>query len=618
MNVRPLTLLVVLQTALWLSGCGTSDKASNASAPTTAPVAAITAVVESSRHNQPLAGNESSCTYCHAADGSSLSQPATADASASFQTCTRPSPDAGLACHAGVPPATPLAAMLPKNIQDTHYDDPATGLQDDKSLPLGVPDSNTLVEGYVLRKKLDTACRDCHDDHSTTITHHLEWGNSAHSGYMVAVKKSGAVGVSDETGVAWTHYDWDASSRAACQRCHTATGISNYLNAPASYDPAKNDFSHLAQWTDTNKKSPQNELLYCWGCHSSGDGSLRAPGAITTDYSYTLSYKDNGVDLRKAYPVQESFADVQHSNACLVCHSGRQLGLNVKNLPLTLAPATEGDPEVNVFTNLAFINAHYLAAGGILFAKSGYEFGGNYASRWDFRHDLNAGNVPLPASAAAKGPCVFCHMGSTSDHTWQVVEKNAGGEIVRVKSDVCGVCHADTYSNPANLTLKKQGYDQALAMLKGLLDAEGLYFAPESPYFFTAPYTEGYVESGACTANLPIKNWQKGGSSNFNWGLATATATSNSCVSTVNVVGDSGTGRDRMGAAFNYNLLIHEPGAFAHNSLYAKRLVFDSIDYLDNGILDGLITIDTGTYLAAARWYGAPAEQTGNFVAARP
>jgi predicted CxxxxCH...CXXCH cytochrome family protein len=44
-----------------------------------------------------------------------------------------------------------------------------------------------------------------------------------------------------------------------------------------------------------------------------------------------------------------------------------------------------------------------------------------------------------------------------------------------------------------------------------------------------------------------------------------------------------------MGAAFNYVLLLKEPGAYAHNSAYEKQLIFDSIDYLYNGTITGSI-----------------------------
>jgi hypothetical protein len=36
-----------------------------------------------------------------------------------------------------------------------------------------------------------------------------------------------------------------------------------------------------------------------------------------------------------------------------------------------------------------------------------------------------------------------------------------------------------------------------------------------------------------------------------------------------------------MGTAFNYNLLYHEPGAYAHNPDYTKKLIYNSNDYLN-------------------------------------
>jgi hypothetical protein len=41
-----------------------------------------------------------------------------------------------------------------------------------------------------------------------------------------------------------------------------------------------------------------------------------------------------------------------------------------------------------------------------------------------------------------------------------------------------------------------------------------------------------------------------------------------------------------MGAAYNYVMLLNDPGAYAHNPAYMKQLVLDSIDYLDNGQFD--------------------------------
>ena len=46
------------------------------------------------------------------------------------------------------------------------------------------------------------------------------------------------------------------------------------------------------------------------------------------------------------------------------------------------------------------------------------------------------------------------------------------------------------------------------------------------------------------------------------------------------------TGKNNMGAAFNRSFLMNEPGAYVHNSKYAKRLIYDSIDWVDDNELN--------------------------------
>jgi hypothetical protein len=75
------------------------------------------------------------------------------------------------------------------------------------------------------------------------------------------------------------------------------------------------------------------------------------------------------------------------------------------------------------------------------------------------------------------------------------------------------------------------------------------------------------------------------------------------------------------GAFQNGKVAAADPGGFAHNSYYVKRLIFDSIDWLDGdnwdttgadpvagmdgNNLDGIINIDVGAYAKAAAWLGA-------------
>jgi hypothetical protein len=42
----------------------------------------------------------------------------------------------------------------------------------------------------------------------------------------------------------------------------------------------------------------------------------------------------------------------------------------------------------------------------------------------------------------------------------------------------------------------------------------------------------------------------------------------------------TGTGPNLMGAAFNLSMFNNEPGAYVHNPLYVKRLIYDSIYFL--------------------------------------
>jgi hypothetical protein len=64
------------------------------------------------------------------------------------------------------------------------------------------------------------------------------------------------------------------------------------------------------------------------------------------------------------------------------------------------------------------------------------------------------------------------------------------------------------------------------------------------------------------------------------------------------------TGRNNMGAAFNFNLFEHDPGAYAHNRYYVKRLIYDSLDWLDDNTLNYSVgtTLTTDCNTAPKAW----------------
>jgi hypothetical protein len=373
------------------------------------------------------------------------------------------------------------------------------------------------VEGYVFKN-----CLECHtikDNNSATIQweHNpgptdiqKQWAQSAHAGRIGTA--------TPDTATVWGHYDWDASSRASCQRCHTATGAMNFLSAPATYNSANNDFSHLSGWTATNKQSNQNELLYCRGCHSDiSTGALRNPGAITEVYVGSPTATETATVV---YP------DAFDSNVCMGCHLGREVGEVIK--------VSTGN-----FTNLNFINSHYLAAGGVVFGKSGYEYTDQVYTK------TFAGHATV-GSTDGNGPCVTCHMTSSESHKFEVVTKDASGAITAVATTACGSCHGNMTA--AWLEERKETFHEALDALKQALLAKGIQFSPNYPYFYVVGTT------------TPFKNWD---------------------------AVYPGFGKDVMGAAFNYNLLEHDPGAYTHNRSYALKLIADSIDFLADGVVNG-------------------------------
>lgn len=497
----------------------------------------------------------------------------------------------GGTANPATPPTTPVehyhansVIKLGRIITDTHFDDPATGT---------VANVGTTIEGYVVRAKGANACADCHSVHNAMVQPETgasiqqDWARSAHAGKLLKVKEDAAnaisgtttgdlegtartvanidqvtaVGVSPAsgTGPAWEHYNWDDNaSRGSCQRCHTATGAANFMNNPSGYNAANNSFTHLQGWTSTNKTSPQNELLYCWGCHTNaGTGDLRKPGAITETYAAvnSTSTGTTGTTVTVSYP------DVAGSNVCMTCHLGRQVGESIKAI-------TDADGV------LGFVNSHYLAAGGQLFGTTGYEYAGkSYDNPSYFAHD-KIGSAAAPGTGS-NGPCAGCHMTTPNSHSFTNVTKDNAGVITALTSTACVTCHNGTHGAALTagsaaaatfLETEKEHYHAALAALDAALQAKGIYFAPSHPYFFTAPYVSGGTNTAFTNWAAPytVAKW-----------------------------------KDVMGAAFNYNLLEHDPGGYAHNRIYSKRLIFDAIDFIDNGVLDGVITVtgDAATYL---------------------
>ncbi len=457
------------------------------------------------------------------------------------------------------------------------------------------------VTGYVIRTTGENPCFDCHAHEAKTNTREVaadatkatiytEWAQSGHAGGLLnakyaaaALASSGTAEVDEVTNAvttapAWADpgHDWSATGNQACQRCHTATGASNYLSGPVAYDNTKNDFSHLynanststrsKQWSTSAPAATQHELLYCWGCHSnSGSGVVRNPGAVTADFNF------NGA--------KAVFPDAGTSNVCISCHSGRESGETISAL---------SDAGMN---NVSFKNSHYMAAAGLMYVKSGYTafidpgtaigtstYGKSLTSDTDggaltsthrklgtaaINGDSHNTAFFVPGNLDSGGPCVACHMAS-KHHT---LEMDA-----TAFNSVCVKCHTKegtttlTADNFKAVFIEEQAvpFQNALTLALSVLKTRFniSYDQAAYPYFFD-------------DALLPtvgaVKDWTRGGT------LTAAEA------------------KKLMGACFNINILKRDPAAYVHARTYARRLLYDSIDFLD----DNNINMSTGATAVA-------------------
>jgi mono/diheme cytochrome c family protein len=456
---------------------------------------------------------------------------------------------------------------------------------------------------------------------ATKATIYTDWAQSSHAGGLLAAKVAAAgsaprstaqvdtvmnTAVNETTAAAWLHYDWSSTSRQACQQCHTATGASNYLSNPATYNNTKNDFQHLDQWTPASKTSNQRELLYCWACHSNAaPGIRRTPGVITADYNYS--------------GVTAAFPDVGDSNICIACHrgmgaSGESISSTTALTDATITGGTQGP-----------ITGHYLAAAGFMYVKNGFTAfidptttvpGGTYTYGASYTMYYGSGSTPsgqissthrklgttlingdshnpavfTPGNFDSNGPCVTCHMqaaGQPTRSTSHTLEINANAF-----NQVCINCHATegtttlTGDNFIAVFVDPQGevFQDALTLAKTILknNYRITYDNTIYPYFFDDAL-------GAPGFATQVKNWTR-------TGVAGVTALSASDA------------RKLMGACFNIQILDREPAAFVHARTYVRRLVYDTIDFLDDKTINlsvGATALATtpGTYGKGAAAY---------------
>jgi hypothetical protein len=167
---------------------------------------------------------------------------------------------------------------------------------------------------------------------------------------------------------AWRHWDEDGEVPSRCARCHSATGLAEFLATGENTEA-----HHLA-----------NGML-CTTCHT-GPPSL---------------YRADQIE----FPSGE-YGDLgDSSNLCLACHQGRAAKTSVDS-------KIAGGPGPYSFTNI-----HYFPAAAVFF---GYEVHGGY----EYPGKVYTGRQPYPNHMGMFDTCVECHMGTKAQYSHNVAHPN--------------------------------------------------------------------------------------------------------------------------------------------------------------------------------------------------
>jgi hypothetical protein len=377
-------------------------------------------------------------------------------------------------------------------------------------------------------------------------------------------------GHADVTAIPWTAPKVGAS----CQRCHTTFGFRYHLE---NYNPDL-PFTGITlsspdlnpQWTGEILSTPLNQreeyrkamqVLICSACHPEdglATGTLRVAGISG---GYVANWTVNNITALVTFP------DAGASNLCIRCHSARRAGPNISATATTTAhylPAA-----ATVFSGTpALVKITATTSGGPAldskFTGVAYEFTGqNYVTSVPPHK-----NVGTPGG---KGPCVGCHMSGAAGHTLKSVVEDSTGEIAAINSNACIGCHGPIL--PTWLNDKKAAFHSAVVELDGELQSKGFFLNPSDGNFYRDSDFLELLGLGATNAERTASAKKYYDDQADAFGLDYT---------------------HLRGAAYNlwlFQYKLGDPAAYVHNSNYTKKVLFDTLDYMDNGAFDGIITL---------------------------
>lgn len=394
------------------------------------------------------------------------------------------------------------------------------------------------------------ACSNCHG-HNNTING--EYADNYHSANNRWKSSSSRV---------WKYQGYSTAATPAqvstdgCVRCHSTTGFVNFvtsnftnLKAWGFQEAGYTNANTAAAASNTNKSA---EAVTCRACHSDAEGTIRTVAAAQAFYNMTT------VPFGKINSAMVQYKDYKNSNVCIPCHMGRNGANDGKSIDTI---ATKFAAFANV-TSLTVVNQkvdpssipHGVQQAGVLDAKLGYLFGQTFTNGNNSHSTIGVPGGDK-ATNTTSGPCATCHMDNALGHRNHTFDVVINGQVPAV----CATCHGPNFSS-ANIDDAQVQFNDSVQALAEIMADEKLNFLGVPIFQVTATTTNGVTTYS------------------YKWANTGAGPGKNSAGNKYNFAGKAADLQKVLGAVYNYNLLMNDLGAFAHNPAYAKWLINQSIN----------------------------------------
>jgi len=349
------------------------------------------------------------------------------------------------------------------------------------------------------------------------------------------------------------------------QACPTAAPCPDCPSCP---EPVVENVPFQEQWANSphndktaeafnhwNEADPMEVPTSCARCHSTpgyldylgADGSapdqVDAAAPIGTTVECVACHNEVTLTLNSVvFPSGIDLTNLGDQARCMVCHQGRESKVSVDK---AIAANVGEDLDV-VNVDLSFINIHYFAAAVTRYGtevKGGYEYDGKtYDPRFDHVAGYDSCNAchDMHTLEIKVNDCANCHTGVASLEDVENIRMN--GSLVDYDGD------GDiTEPIKAELDGLREMLYQGIQAYAAEVSGAAIVYDPASyPYFFADANANGAFDEG-----------EEGYTA---W-----------------------TGR-LLRAAYNYQVSVKDPGAFAHGGKYIIELLYDSTEDLNTKI----------------------------------